>query len=306
MLKRNGILRKVAETANKLKPTLVDASNLPLEIRIMRYKRQLQKKPYNSTSWSDRDVYKNFCAVAANHEDIFMMFKRYRSYREILENVSKETGRDCLQIIRNEGEGFLKYFDKFMQNDMVGNPIRYSYDIGKASPTTLRYIKVLVDLFNRFGSLEGFRIVEIGGGYGGQCKIISDAFQFQSYTIFDLEAVLQLTQRYLSKMHVDNVSYKTLQDADAAVSYDLIISNYAFTECMKPIQDEYIDHVILNATRGYLTCNYDKETPDPTTPYDKKYLVKRISERHNPEIIEEVPKTGYMNFIMVWDDTNGD
>ena len=303
MTKRNNILGKVAKVAHKIKPNLVDATNLPLEFRILKYKRQLQKKPYTSTSWSDRDVYKDFCAVAAKHEDIFTMFKSYRSYREILENVSMETGRDCLQIIRNEGKNFLKYFDKFMQNDSVGNPVRYRYDFGKASPTTLRYIKVLVDLFNRFGNLNDFRIVEIGGGYGGQCKIIADVFQFKSYTIFDLDEILQLTGKYLDRMQVDNVFYKTLRDADTSDSYDLIISNCAFSECRKSIQDEYIDRILLKANRGYLTCNFDRETDDPNKPYAKKYLMKRMLKRHDPEIIDEVPKTGYMNFIMVWDDT---
>ena len=303
MAKQNRVFGKVAKTLHKMKPNLVDATNIPLELRILKYKRQLHKKPYESTSWSDRSVYKDFCAVAAKHDDIFTMFKSYRSYREILENVPMETGRDCLQIIRSEGKEFLKYFDKFMQNDGVGNPVRYRYDIGKASPTTLRYVKVLVDLVNRFGSLDGLHIVEIGGGYGGQCKIISDVYQFKSYTIFDLEEVLQLTEKYLARMQLDNVFYKALHDAEPSDSYDLIISNCAFSECRKSIQDEYIDRVLLNSKRGYMTCNFDRETEDPNKPYDKKYLVKRMSERHDPVILEEVPKTGYMNFIMVWDDT---
>jgi putative sugar O-methyltransferase len=302
-LKRKSALYKLKETAQNLKPVLTDIQNLPLEIKIQRYRKQLQKKSYVATSWSDHDSYRDFCRIAANHEDIFRLFKRYRSYRAILEHLSKEVGGEYLQIIKNEGEDFLKYFDKFRGNDMAGDPIRYQYDIGKVSPTTLRYIKVLVDLFNRFGSLDGFHIVEIGGGYGGQCKIISDVFHFQSYTIFDLDAVLQLTQKYLSEMNVKDVRFKTLQDADATAPYDLVVSNYAFTECTKPVQDAYIDRVLLNASRGYLTCNYDKKSPDLNKPYDRDYLIQRISETHNPEVLEENPKTGYMNFIMVWDNT---
>ena len=45
-------------------------------------------------------------------------------------------------------------------------------DVGTMSPTTIRYIKNVSDIINAFGT--GMKsIVEVGGGYGGLCKVMS-------------------------------------------------------------------------------------------------------------------------------------
>ena len=76
------------------------------------------------------------------------------------------------------------------------------------SATTARYIKNLSDLINLFGSLDGMRIAEIGGGYGGLCKIISDQFELDSYTLFDLPDCLDLSKKFLDNFGIDNVNTK--------------------------------------------------------------------------------------------------
>src|SRR5438876_1073823 len=82
----------------------------------------------------------------------------------------------------------------FRRNDNCGSPRTHDFggDIGPMAPTTLRYIKILSDLETWFGSLGGKRVVEIGGGYGGQCAVIKTRFRVSSYTLIDLQPVLSL------------------------------------------------------------------------------------------------------------------
>ena len=128
------------------------------------------------------------------------------------------------------------------------------------SATTWRYIKVLSDLQMLFGDLDGWDVVEIGAGYGGQCKIINDLYDFSSYTIYDLEPVARLAQKYLRRVGSFAVDKLRLADfrrlgQDKRRMYDLVISNWALSECTKEIQDLYIEHVLRRSRRGYITYN---------------------------------------------------
>lgn len=259
--------------------------SLPNEILINRHKKSLPEELRKKTSGLER--YLAVCKLAAEYDAIFKVFKRSNDYRVILEHVSKKHGKQYLTVIK--------------ENDLRGSPITYRYDVGRFSPTTLRYIKVLVDLKNIFGDLKNFHIVEIGAGYGGQCKIISDVFNVSSYTIIDLEPVLPLIQKYLMKLNVKNVIYLTQPKAGDAEKYDLVISNYAFSECLKSAQDDYMHSILYRAKRGYITYNYDGK-PDSASPYNKEEIIGLLSKRHAIRIVDERPKTGSDNFIIIWDD----
>src|SRR5439155_585481 len=106
------------------------------------------------------------------------------AYTDMLEHVSYSQGNDYLNIILNEYPDLVKKFSAFRENDAIGDPRTYLYEKhGLFSPTTLRYIKIAGDIRARFGDLSRMHIVEIGGGYGGQCKIIHDLCGFARYTI---------------------------------------------------------------------------------------------------------------------------
>jgi putative sugar O-methyltransferase len=276
----------------------------------MRYFRTLQncllKWEGNKTSKTDRKDYRQICRIAYEDNEVFNSFKRNKDYRKVLEHVSEKQGQAYLKIIKKEGKNLLRFFEKFKENDIYGSPIKYTYDVGRFSPTTLRYVKVLCDLKNIFGDLSAFKIIEIGGGYGGQCKIISDAFGFKSYTIVDLMEVLLLVNKYLERLKVKNFNCVTQDQLSDKTKYDLIISNYAFSECVKRVQDEYINKILNKTKRGYITYNYDSDKStlaSPMTPYNRKEVVRILSQKHALLIINERPKTGPVNFIIVWDDT---
>ena len=129
---------------------------------------------------------------------------------------------------------------------MFGNPKVSEYQsFGKISSTTLRYIKVLSDLKNLFGNLDGFNICEIGVGYGGQCRVINCYFSPSVYCFVDIKPALMLAQRFLDNYIIPSIlSYKTMNELERT-NYDLLISNYAFSELHRKIQDVYLEKVIL-------------------------------------------------------------
>lgn len=270
---------------------------------LMRYlKSRLLRKKTNQLGY---ERYEKICLLAYANESVFNTFKRHADYRAILEHVTKKQGQSYLDVIRKEGGDLLRYLNNFSKNDLYGKPFKFTYEIGEFSPTTLRYIKVLCDLKNIFGNLNNFNIIEIGTGYGGQCKIIADVFDYQHYTIVDLPKVIPLIKKYLLKLNVKKTDFFTPDELTEEKSCDLVISNYAFSECTRQAQDDYIKKILNNAKRGYITYNYDccrERGVDSLLPYNKKAITQILSSKHTLRILEERPKTAPQNFIIVWDD----
>ena len=249
------------------------------------------------TSASDDGSYPIFCHEAANDPSLFTNFKRCSVYTKVLEHVTHEQGKLYLEIALRQSPDFLPYLDMFRENDRIGSPHVYKYgEFGIFSPTTLRYMKVASDLKKHFGTLNNMRIVEIGGGYGGQCLILSKIFAFDSYTIIDLPGPLELTKKYLESHGITNVHYVPSNAVSKMAPYDLVLSNYAFSECEKEFQDEYLEKILRLGARGYLTCNYST-----STTYSKAELFEKLHTTF-PAVTEvpEEPLTGSNNYIIVW------
>ena len=117
---------------------------------------------------------------------------------------------------------------------------------------------ILCNLIEEFGDLSKFNIVEIGGGYGGQCKIISDYFKIKKYVIYDLPEVNKLQKKYLNKFNINNIFLKSFKSIEKEDDCDIIISNYALSECNKNIQDVYFNNVINYSKMGFMIWNETK------------------------------------------------
>ena len=202
--------------------------------------------------------YPAFCKIAAEEPLVFQSFKRQAVYRSILEHVSDPLGQEYLKIIEGRYPFILNKIEECKENDFLGDPMTCFYGdrYGYLSPTTLRYMKVAGDIIHLFGSLEGKEIVEIGGGYGGQCKIISSLAKFGRYTIIDLPEACLLTRKYLRLLGVNDVTLFDNKHLPIKDSYDLVISNYAFSEVGKIQQIQYIEKIINRSKAGYMTCNF--------------------------------------------------
>lgn len=244
----------------------------------------------NSRRLPDFTSYREICRIAVENDSFFAEFKHNGTYRAILEHVSQEDGRKYLDVIARQSPDFLNAIDVFRKNDLIGQPVTYVYnEIGTISPTTLRYLKVASDLNLLFGSLDQKSIIEIGGGYGGQCLILSALYKFKNYTIIDLPEPLALTKKYLERHNIHNVIYKTSDEAIQGQIFDLVISNYAHNECPQEIQKKYMREILIHSKRGYITGLWLENTID--------FL------RNNGIPCEEFPEnplTGPENILLVW------
>jgi hypothetical protein len=253
------------------------------------------------TSVSHHGSYPELCDLAAQDPGVFASFKRHPDYKPILEHVSCEQGTEYLQIALAQTPAFASLLGRFRENDRLGAPETCDYgEHGSFSPTTLRYVKVASDLLMLFGPLDGFRAIEIGCGYGGQCFIAATAFTPQSYALVDLEPCLHLQQTYLSQLGVQNTRFIASGEVPDDGEYDLVISNYAFSECVRKVQRDYLERVLRRAKRGYLTCNWI--SPRPFRPFTPDDLLAAIP---GSQFLAEVPLTAPANRIWVWGANDG-
>jgi hypothetical protein len=144
--------------------------------------------------------------------------------------------------------------------------------------------------------------VEIGGGYGGLCKVISCVVDFKSYTLIDLPSVVRLQRKYLEILGFDKddpdtpvrvVYFYDSENIDVDKEYDICISEYCISEFDIPGQEFYIDNVIGKSKNAYLLINFHHSGgynhPDVTTPFMDKLknyfdIVELIEDPEFPSI----------------------
>ena len=169
-------------------------------------------------------LYLNACVHAAYSKYSFERFKSNTDYTAVLEHVGYEEGKQYLKEIDID---YLDKLDEVKKNDSIGQPNTYEYpSIGEISPTTIRYIKNTSDIIKKFGTSFD-SIVEIGGGYGGLCKVMSSFVKFEQYLLLDLEECNMLSRKYLSYFNLPTMSYQAEEIVDVEDNFDLLISNYA-------------------------------------------------------------------------------
>jgi hypothetical protein len=172
----------------------------------------------------------------------------------------QEVGQACFEhILQSRAVNFtVDDWLLFLQNDSLGNPLIAEYNFGEsqviASPTTMRYIKVLVDLVTLFDVAVIKTVTEVGIGYGGQCRILMNTLPIERYNLIDLPEVLMLTEKFLTALNQSG----DLRYIDGTHLYndgpcDLFISDYAFSELNKPAQDIYVEKILSKAKAGYVT-----------------------------------------------------
>jgi hypothetical protein len=185
-----------------------------------------------------------------------------------------------------------------LKSDEVGNPIKYHYEgyENSLSPTTLRYLKVASDLKKFFGSSLG-QVAEIGCGYGGQTLVNDQLLTVHSARLFDLPFVNKLIDRYLN-VHLLNGAYLTSTiNKEEPRNYDLIISNYAFSELPKTLQLTYIKKILAKSKKGYLTMNSGLRNDRSLEKFTLNELKELLPEFRT---IKEEPLTADQNYIIVW------
>ncbi len=255
--------------------------------------------PIEGRSLIEETPYPAFCQQAADHEAAFAHFKREAIYQAVSETVKYQTGAEYLDLILLKDPNFASLFDKFRENDSIGDPITYNYgNYGWFSPTTLRYIKIACELKQKFGDLSQMHIVEIGGGYGGLCKILHDLGGFASYTIIDLPECNALAKKHLALLGIENVHFIDNNNLAQAQPYDLVISNYIFSQFDRMGQQAFIERVIKDTPNGYLTMNFISQHLQSLSIEE---MIRVLYQNKKTGVVEkEHPNTHADNVLITW------
>lgn len=257
------------------------------------------------SSISDIGGYQSSCLRASQDELFFQNFKRDQSYTGILEHSTYEQGLGYLNEIENvfgdESAEFIR--ESALANDRYGGSSPQPYTIRghniSVSPSTLRYCKVASDIVSIFGETSEMKICEIGAGYGGQCVILDLLFGFKEYHTVDIEEACLLQTKYLNTVGVENhkqISYKDM--SSLSESYDLVISNYAFSECKREIQDVYMDKILSKSKHGYMIMNF---VWDNIPGFHNMMRENDFREKiPNLKLAQEIPNTHPDNVLYYW------
>lgn len=191
--------------------------------------------------------YAERCEYYATHD--FSDFKNDKDYITILEGNERIVGDIALKSINKlGGHDFLREnLHKFKENETVGNPTLYDFDGMSVAPSTLRYVNTLLEIRTLVNDPK--RIIEIGGGYGGLCKILSAVFNWDSYKIIDIPSAVKLCQKYLDYFKLNAKAIESCNEES-----DLVIADSSLAECDIETQLKYAQ-LINKSKQAYVIYN---------------------------------------------------
>ncbi len=232
---------------------------------------------------------------------VFKRFRRKYNYREILEHLTYYDGKRYLHYLNLNYPEWKSRLSQFVLNDRIGSPRTFKFQgIGRISPTTLRYIAVAYDIEKLLGFEKISNVVEIGGGYGGQFSVLQNFKKFSTYQIFDLPEVQELISRFINELGVEQADYPLYPPTNfESKSIDLIISNYAFSELPREVQEVYLESVCKLAKNGFFLMNSGLNNYSGRSK--GKLKLEEIREKiPNLRIAPENPSTGPDNYLLYW------
>jgi hypothetical protein len=207
-------------------------------------------------------------------------FKSNPVYIRIIANDLRDVNTTKLffDYIKNTYPELFDKLDIFNTNDTLGKPNVFNIEGHNVCPGTLRFVKVLGDI-KKYNPKS---IIEIGSGYGGQCKIIKDYLNVD-YTLVDLPESLLVAKSYLKHFNTD-ATFVSSEDITLNDQYDLVISDYCISEFDQEGMNFYIEHVVKKCNNAYFTINNDQASRD--------HLLTKLREIYNDVIIvPEEPRT---------------
>lgn len=251
---------------------------------------------------SQDNSYRDVCQKAAVNPFYFQNFRSMPAYRKVVELTEADAFYRYLSFTLQKWDKKLEVFRKL---DTIGNPMCKDYPgLGAFSGTTLRYMVIADQIMKMFSLPEGATIAEIGAGFGGQSYILSQLCPFARYYVYDLPEVEALITKVMKSLQVDHVECVPFDNEIPSETIDLVISNYAYSECDRALQLAYFEKVIKKANRGYVLYNQisrDDFHMDSLTPKEFIQLLKNSGAM--PKIFNEFLPTGGKNVLIIWDKT---
>jgi hypothetical protein len=255
----------------------------------------------SNRSDSDSAPYTTFVASTILNEKKLNNFRTDYRYRLILEHVDFKLGYKYQRLLTPATFDFYRMNPNLFNLSKVGSPRTFYYsDLGWISPTIIRYLYVDQKIHELFGDANIQRMAEIGIGFGGQFAVTSASFNLKEFSLYDLPVVLDLAEKTLDKAELSSSIFekKSINPVESE-NYDLVISNYAFSELPRDIQRDYIFKMLGKSRCGYITMNSGRSDVSGRS-VGKMSLAEIVELLPSCEILEEDPKTGPDNYIIVW------
>ena len=256
-------------------------------------------------SRSSNKRYPEYCKIASEDNEVFQNFRNNSSYTSVLEHVSPQLSKEYYQALKN-----LNYSDDYIYSickilDQPGNPrkIKVSNSISELTGSSLRYLYTGLDIKNKLNLKKMINVVEIGAGYGGQSVILDKILPIENYFYVDLKEVNQLIDRFVGNFNVNfNYTFNSLEDKfDYDSEFDLVISNYAFSELPRNLQNLALNKIINNSKNGYMIINSHGLEKNI---FLKKYDFHTVDELKklipNLLILEEYPQSHKNNKLLTF------
>ncbi len=243
--------------------------------------------------------YLSVAQKAAEDPSIFETFRSFPEYRCALEITDGET---FAEYIRFSLPKLGPYIEKCRELDAIGNPSLSDYpELGLFSATTLRYIFHADQILKYFNLPAEATIVEIGAGFGGQAHILQTLHSCRNYYIYDLPPVEALISTMMQTLDWPNVHCLPIDDPFPEESIDLLISNYAYSECDREMQLKYFENVIKKSKRGYMIYNKIAITDYGIDSMPLSEFVELLKKNgYKPRTYKEF-FAGAGNFLILWD-----
>jgi putative sugar O-methyltransferase len=257
---------------------------------------QLNEKKYHWTveGTTQGQQYLASCNASVKNEMAYLVFRSNAKYANILISGVKWHGEKYLERVQNELPELLDKLDDFRKNDSVGSPQVFKYgEHGNFSPQTLRYMNTLLELKQKFGKMNNWSIVELGGGYGGLCHTIFCDVPYRKYTFYEVPPAVKLAQKVLEELKVKRVTFREPEDFDDSEIHDLFISEYTLSEFDEEGIELYLNRLVRRCKNVYLNMNiWDQEKKNTTLEKFKEFF-EEIEE------YETYPKTEWPNYVWV-------
>ena len=223
------------------------------------------------------------CKNAVEDDIVFNNFKQDSMFTTILEHTGVDNSHLFLAHAITKYPQYLNLIDWEIvrQNDSIGTASLEKYpelsnSVGLSnvmfSPSTIAYVFKALDILNHIkeNNISNLRLLEIGGGYGGQAKMITDIaplfdINIDSYTIIDLHWPTKLQEKYLNVLGYNNINFIAYEDLESGKvsfpnDFNYFISIYALSEFDDDVKQFYINN-LSNAEKYYILWNIDKIEP---------------------------------------------
>jgi hypothetical protein len=243
-------------------------NQLRRKIQLMRYKN-------SKSQWAHVDPlveksYLDACLSMAENEINFKNFRKNPAYGAILEGGEVQIGIERLERIKAFGgtNWLVKNLVEFEKNDDFGMPIKHKFEISSLninsklalSSSIINYANDIYGILDLVKGSKISKIVEVGGGYGGLCRMLSTIIPFEEYVLIDQPEPLKLAKMYLKKYPSveKKISYISSFDKEAIqglTNIDLFIGCNSIAELGFEEQDFYSANLISKSNFGYIVYN---------------------------------------------------